>query len=258
MIIPILNGGLGNQLFEISNAYAFAKRYGFHFGINYSLSFLGGYGGGQGNTAVKYKNNLYINIPSTDINLSEIYREKSFGYNEIPRKDNILLYGYFQSKKYFNDYANEVKNLFVFPEEVKNKVNLFLKQFNKPTVSIHIRRGDYLHPGHPNKITIGAQYYAEAVKFFKGYEAIICTDDIASVKKEMNFKNAIYSPFNNEIEDLCLLSQCDNSIICNSSFAWWGSFLGKDKKIVIAPKEWPTSGGHQDFQDIYNEGWILL
>lgn len=103
------------------------------------------------------------------------------------------------------------------------------------------------------------EYYLEAIKLFHEYQTIVCTDDIESVKKEMNFSKAIYSPFNNnELEDLYLLTQCDASIICNSSFSWWGAYLGKNKKIVVAPKSWFASDGHKDFHDIYCKDWIII
>jgi hypothetical protein len=61
----------------------------------------------------------------------------------------------------------------------------------------------------------------------------------------------------NELEDLYLLSQMDAIIICNSSFSWWASYLGKQKQ-VIAPKRWFGIKGPQDYQDIYNKNWIVL
>ena len=253
MIIPILRGGLGNQMFQIANAYAFAKRNNFNFGINYSLSFPES----QGNTAKKYRTNIYANIPFTDNTLSLVYKEPTFCYTPIQPKDDIMFAGFFQSEKYFCDFSKEVKNLFTFPGEVKNKVDSFLKQFDKPIVSIHIRRGDYLKLSHFHKV-IEAKYYLDASKLFGGYQAIICTDDIESVKKEMHFSKAIYSPFTDEIEDFYLLSQCDSSVICNSSFSWSGAYLGKDKKIVTAPKEWFASNGPKDFHDIYCKDWVLL
>jgi len=253
MIVPILKGGLGNQLFQIANAYAFAKRHKFDFGINYNLSFSGG----QGNLAYKYRNNLYAKIPFTDMGLQGSYIEPTFSYSEIPARDNVLLHGFFQSEKYFMDFENDIKNLLNFPDETKNKVNQFLSQFNKPIVSLHIRRGDYLNLSHFHKI-VDSSYYLKASKLFGGYQAVICTDDAEAVKREMRFSNAVFLPFNDEIDDMYLLSQCDSSVICNSSFSWWGAYLGKDKKIVVAPKEWFASAGPQDYQDIYRKDWIVI
>ena len=253
MIIPILKGGLGNQLFQIANAYAFAKRHKFDFGINYNLSFSGG----QGNLAHNYRNNLYAKIPFTDMSLQVSYIEPTFSYIEIPAMDNILLDGYFQTEKYFEDFENDIKNLFVFPDEVKSKVDQFFNGLNHPVVGIHIRRGDYVRLSNFHKVQ-KSDYYANASKELGQCQAIVCTDDWNTVQKEMKFTNAIRSPFTNEIEDLYLLSQCDSLIICNSSFSWWGAYLGKKKDKVIAPKQWFAEQGPQDYQDIYRKDWIRI
>jgi len=253
MIVPILKGGLGNQMFQIANAFAFAKRNSFNWGINYNFSFCPN----QGNTAHKYKDNFYQKIPSIDFQPPSIYNEPRFNFDPIPAIDNILLDGFFQSEKYFGDYSNEVKELFTFSKECKLKVDQFIKNLNHPIVGIHIRRGDYIRLSNYHKVQ-KSDYYIEASKVLGKSQAIICTDDWASVQKEMKFTNAINSPFTNEIEDLYLLSQCDSLVICNSSFSWWGAYLGKDKEKVIAPKNWFGETGPKDYQDIYREGWICL
>lgn len=253
MIVPILKGGLCNQMFQIATAYAFAKRNDFDFGINYELSFCPN----QGSTAPKYKDTLYSKIPSTNFRPLSIYNEPKFNYNPIPVVDNILLDGCFQTEKYFEDYKDDVKSLFTFSEEVKSKVNEFLKAFNKLVVGIHIRRGDYINLSSFHKVQ-KSDYYTKAAKLFQDYQAVICTDDWNTVQKEMSFSKAIKSPFGNEIEDLYLLSQCDSLVICNSSFSWWGAFLGKDKNKVVAPKNWFAENGPKEYNDVYRKEWILL
>lgn len=253
MIVPILKGGLGNQMFQIANAFAFAKRNHFDWGINYILSFCPN----QGSTAHKYRDNFYSKIPSTDMQLSSAWVEPRFNFTPITITDNILLDGYFQSEKYFEDFRNEVKELFTFPEESKLKVDQFIKNLNHPLVGIHIRRGDYIRCSDHHKIQ-KADYYVEASKVLGKSQAIVCTDDWSTVQKEMKFTNAINSPFTNEIEDLYLLSQCDSLVICNSSFSWWGAYLGKNKEKVIAPKQWFGESGPKEYQDIYRKEWICL
>ena len=61
-----------------------------------------------------------------------------------------------------------------------------------------------------------------------------------------------------DIQDLYSLSQCDSVIIANSSFSWWGSYLGKEKETVIAPARWFGKDGFQDFEDIYNKNWTII
>jgi len=60
------------------------------------------------------------------------------------------------------------------------------------------------------------------------------------------------------LEDLYILSQCDNLILCNSSFSWWGEYLGIKKQNVICPAVWFKKDGPQDYQDIFRDGWIKI
>jgi hypothetical protein len=255
MIVPLLAGGIGNQMFQISNAYAYSLKYNLNFAINYELSFCPN----QGFNAKKYKNSIYKKINSTEVKPLNIFKEPFFHFNSIPFiGDNVLFDGYFQTEKYFKDFTKEVRNLFVFPEEVIKKVNDFIDSIKKPLVGLHIRRGDYIKfkAVHPIK---GSNYYLESSKIIGNkFQAVVCTDDWKSVNNEMSFSKAMKSPFNDELEDLYLLSKCNALVLCNSSFSWWSSFLIQDKDIVIAPKEWFIGNGPKDYQDIFREGWILL
>ena len=79
------------------------------------------------------------------------------------------------------------------------------------------------------------------------------------VKENFIGDNFFYSQYDNEILDLSLMSICDNNIISNSSFSWWGAYLNKNKnKTVIAPNQWFGPNGPKDTQDIIPENWIKL
>ena len=56
--------------------------------------------------------------------------------------------------------------------------------------------------------------------------------------------------------DLCVMSWCNAHIIANSSFSWWGAWLGGGK--TIAPKNWFGPKGPQDWNDVYCNGWEVL
>jgi hypothetical protein len=124
MITAYLQGGLGNQMFQISAAHALSLRLGVESNFNFNASHVET----QGHGANRYRNNLFKNINSYDINFNEfkIYRETSFNYNELPLLDNLCLLGIFHTEKYFLDCKNEIVNLFNFEQENNQKIKKFI------------------------------------------------------------------------------------------------------------------------------------
>jgi hypothetical protein len=88
---------------------------------------------------------------------------------------------------------------------------------------------------------------------------VFISDDINWVKEHFKGDNIVYSPFKTDIDDLILMSKCDNNIIANSSFSWWGAYLNKNEdKKVVAPIEWFGVNGPKDIQDIIPKNWIKI
>ena len=258
MIINDLIGGLGNQLFQISAGFAHAKNTQTNYAINYKI---GSVYYGQGHPHIKYKDNLYKNIPVTNDNFFSLYREPNYTYTSIPKLNNLCLIGYFQSRKYFLGYEEEVKNLFEFPNSLRKKVLNKFNRIKKKKLGIHFRLGDYRsenQEGVFHNIDYSS-YLKEATKYFgDDYEFLIFSDDLNLLKKEVNNKNLVNLENDNEIEDLYSLSQCDSVIMSNSSFSWWGSFLGKKKEKIICPDKWYGPRGPKDSQDLYEDSWTII
>jgi len=205
MIVPMLKGGLCNQMFIVAAGYALSLRSHDVFAINYNLPHYGM----SRLSHVHYKDTIYKRIPQTDCIPQALYKAPHWTYSPIPYLGTMLIDGYFQSEKHFVDYKEAVKNMFSVPREVKDDVNQWLSQIDGHKVSIHIRRGDYkdLKDIHPN---IGTEYYIEAMKRIGNASYIICTDDWDSVSKEFNFdKRFHFSPYYRVLLDLiiriCLL-----------------------------------------------------
>ncbi len=261
MITNVLYGGLGNQLFQIAAGFAHSKRMNTNYAINYSLS-LNKKWVGQGNSPEKYKNNFFLKIPETNKEEKTFlpYIQPEFKYRKIPISDNLILHGYFQSEKYFEHFDKEIKELFFFPPELKKKINKKMDFSSKRKIGVHIRRGDYIFEKNKDvHCLIDPNYYFKAMQFFKSdnVEFILFSDDHKSIKNEFDlsiFKNLNN---NNELEDLYSLSQCDGIIMSNSSFSWWGSWLGKPKYRVVSPKVWFGPAGPKE-TDIHKDEWIKL
>jgi GR25 family glycosyltransferase involved in LPS biosynthesis len=262
-IIVKPNGGLGNQLFEIANGYAYSLRYKKRF-------FITGSWGGITKERPTYWNNYLKNlkpylITPKRIRKIKVYKEPKFSYTEIQNyKGHICFEGYYQSEKYFEDYSEAVRKLFTLPDDLKPK---FIKE--GICVALHIRRGDYLNKSDFH-VNIEKFYYDNAKKIIEeklGFRPnyYYFSDDIDWVKEE--FKDSLLEndkiiSGHKDYEELYIMSLCDHFIIANSSFSWWGSWLSvtqsEETKIVIAPDTWFGLSGIEDYQDIYCKNWIKM
>lgn len=208
-----------------------------------------------------------------------MYREKSMRYKHFPKKvGSTQLHGYFQSDKYFSKNKSKVISLFT---EYKKEIQFDLdKKFpsGKETISIHVRRADYLRLQHAHVVQ-PEQYYEDALKAMsnklgykndieqmnKDYRFVIFSDDIEWCQTESKtfskLKDVHFMGRNSAIEDMYLMSMCDHHIIANSTFSWWGSYLNEKKNVtVVAPKAWFALGYKkpEEWQDIYCKDWIRV
>ncbi len=179
---------------------------------------------------------------------------------------NAAVKGYWQSKEYAAIVEQVLLENFIFTygeAELGNWHNRFL--MDHQSVSIHIRRGDYLQETGLYGNLSESMYYNKAIDFFIGNmenpHFIFFSDDISWVKENYKLKDAIYIEPNmfEHYEgwyDMCLMSCCSHNIIANSSFSWWGAWLNKNqRKIVVAPERWLAG---RDTPDIWCDGWIKM
>jgi hypothetical protein len=251
-------GGLGNVLFQVIAAYSISKRDNMsliidptnHHGAHYGIS--------------KYISNILRNIKfSTEPLNFTGYGEPGHHYTEIPKfNTDIKLIGYFQSEKYFNEYRDEVLELLSPTNEITTKLTeKYSDVLKNKTTSLHVRRGDYLglpdfHPVLP------IEYYKESLKIINDDSTVlIFSDDINWCESNFEFiKNKIFITDLEDFEELYLMSMCDNNIIGNSTFSWWGAWLNKNNnKQVISPKVWfGPSLSYLITKDIYCDNWIII
>ena len=290
MIIIRLMGGLGNQMFQ----YAFGRHLAeiHKCTLKLDLSFLLNKFQGANVTIRKYE--LYklniienianqndinkftrttglINIISQKINPYKIIRETQFHFDENilkSGKNSYSIDGYWQSEKYFKNIENIIRNDFQIKADFKEKnKNLEEKIKSTESVSIHIRRGDYV----TNEVTnnfhgiCSVDYYQNAIKQISqlvSYPVFyIFSDDIEWAKTNIVSDFSTYyvdNDVDSNDEDLKLMSMCKHHIIANSSFSWWGAWLNPDlNKIVIAPSKW-FNDTSLDTKDLYPDNWIKI
>ncbi|MDI1256467.1 MAG: alpha-1,2-fucosyltransferase [Flavobacterium sp.] len=273
MIIVRLIGGLGNQMFQYAAAKALAieKKQRLRIDVEgFETYNLHSYGFGHFNIkAKKFKRHaktfkrIYNFFCKTTY-----YTETDFGFNPKLfdlKGCNIYLDGYFQSALYFEKHANAIRKDFEIISPLKPITRTTLDHIKSTeSVSIHIRRGDYLQNALHN--TDKELFYKNAMQIIENELGnpvyFVFSDDMPWVKRNfITNKTTIFVDFNDvssNFEDLKLMSSCKHNIIANSSFSWWGAWLNNNpKKIVVAPKKW-FNDDTVNTKDIIPESWISI
>lgn len=273
--IIVFNGGLGNQMFQyafylrLKNEYPFSL---FLFDITQSQECHYGYELDKYfhiNSVKNIKRYEILNNLTPIVNnaFHKIKQDYSLKYTPklIFSNYTLLRYeGYWQSEKYFLSIESQIRKVFSFSEKylsTKTKeLTSLLKQTN--SVSIHIRRGDYL-PEIDNRGICSLNYYTKAIAYIRDNVKdpffVIFSDDLEWVRNNLKCNNSVFIDWNqgnDSWQDMYLMSQCKHNIIANSSFSWWGAWLNQNpRRIVIAPTPWFNNT--PDF-DIIPSNWILI
>jgi hypothetical protein len=183
---------------------------------------------------------------------------------------NIYLDGYWQHYKYFEQFNLSILEEFTLKnnERAAYKIIAEIEQ-NESSVSLHIRRGDYISDSNANNLmgVLPISYYQRAIDYINKVVKNPCyyvfSDDIDWVKKNLNTKSCFQFV---DIEDgkkdyleLDAMNKCRHNIIANSSFSWWGAFLNKNPdKIVIAPDKWVKPAEINMKINLQFPSWIKL
>jgi hypothetical protein len=257
MIVTKLQGGLGNQLFQWATTENLSIKY------NCDIFFDKSYFQSSANSLVtqwnyeldKFDN---IKIKETDgSNLNKIY--DNFIFTEI--HNNSYLDGYWQSEKYFLENQEFIKNKLKIKDSFVNHIYEKYPILQENTVSLHVRRGDYLNiqDHHPVQ-TI--EYYNNCIEELNenNINIMVFSNDIDWCIDNLKYKNITYVLNQTNVDDLYTMSLCRHNIIANSSFSWWGAWLNRNQnKKVIAPKKWfGINNIHIDTKDLLPKSWIKL
>lgn len=258
IITSFLMGGLGNQMFQISKALSEGYENGIEVVFRPS-SFIPM----NGNQPTEYLDNIYRNLTFKEIdeNLERI-SEPSWSFNKtnIFYYKSIEFYGYYQSSKNFKSQSEKIKDCFLPTQQFINKIkNLYPKIFGENSVSIHVRRGDYVGISEILPV-IDKTYIDESLnQIGKHSHIFIFSNDKEWCKENLNYENSTVVEGLEDYEELWSISLCNHNIMSNSSFSWWGSYLNLNKnKKVIVPSVWFGSKGEKNYQDIYEDEWIKI
>ena len=293
MIISQIIGGLGNQMFQYAAGRSLALRKGED--LKLDLSGFANYGLHQGfelarvftcdaqaadatdiRTILKWQSPALVRRLLRRQNMQSFRRpnfvvEPYFSYwagiNDAPAA--CYLSGYWQSEKYFSNHAAQIRRDFRFGPAISDENEKVAEQIAASNaVSLHIRRGDYLK--NPTNLAIygtcSLAYYQAAMRHIAERVSdphfIVFSDDLIWAREQLKsgFRTS-YVDHNRGAEsfnDMLLMSLCQHHIIANSTFSWWGAWLGSNPaKIVAAPDPW-FDDQSIDSSDLIPDSWHTL
>lgn len=261
-----IKGGLGNQLFQIAAAYAYAKKEGGTLHILHKEH--------NGDRPVywetilhRVKPYLVQSIPPHMIHWNESLATM---YQPIPSltSQGVLLDGYRQTSNYFynDEIQQELRELFAPSSALMNEVLArysFLLENKDRVIVVHARRTDYLRNQHMIDIhgPLHSDYYKEAIRRMKEKVQdpiwLLTSDDNRywmEIEKELDIHAPVILMNESDIHTFALLQQFQHIIMSNSTFIWWCTWMA-DAKYVIAPSKWFGPAGPYPYDDIYEDHW---
>ena len=288
MIVVHVNGGLGNQLFQLAAGKALATRLGVELRLDTRLynrempieldlglhRFAHGTREAKTQSVPPIKHEGWCRYLSGKIRGRGMrqYREASLAYDASFSSlgDQTYLKGYWQSEKYFVGYEPTIREMLTFVTSPSSENRKTLDEMhNCLPVSLHIRRAAFVSVPKFHAIhgTCDLDYYQRAAqtiaeKTDKEPVFYAFSDEPDWVQENLKLPFEVRHMRQNDgstnYEDMRLMSACHHHILANSSFSWWGAWLNPSaKKIVIAPKRWFADPSMQ-VHDIISPGWLAI
>ena len=262
MKIVHFNSGLGNQIFQYMFSVYLKNKYNNVYGY-YNKKWLNLHNGLEIHKVFECelpKSSLFSRLIAFLCRL--IHRMDYFHlfYSTDDSYSSCAIYysGYWQDRKYFESLP-KLKFIKYNLNPLNDEICKTMK--GCMSVSIHVRRGDYLTTKEIVDLS-STDYYDRAVKFIEEHLPcpvyFIFSDDMEWVKNNIHVDNCHYIDWNKGVDsffDMYLMSQCKAHIIANSSFSFWGAYLSDNNRINIYPSSWFT---HLPSPNIAPENWICI
>lgn len=275
-----LMGGLGNQLFQLFACISYGLSHSRRIILPYSEVLT------SGTMRSTYWDNLFKTIKhmttfnnsqytNDDLSRFDTFRENDYRFKMIDSfaVPNIRLYGYFQSPLYFQEQSDIICDILNLPNQislVREQYNTYFSE-NVITISMHFRIGDYknIQDYHP---LMPVQYYISALQhIIMLHNGKTCNvlyfceqKDIDTVSRMISqikgiVRNVQFVKVDNVVSDweqMLLMAGCQDNIIANSTFSWWGAYLNQTRnKNVCYPMTWFGPSAKHDVADLFPNNW---
>ncbi|SHL22374.1 alpha-1,2-fucosyltransferase [Roseibium suaedae] len=286
-VVTRLQGGLGNLLFQYMAGQSLAD----HLNVPHHCVAGEGIGHGSALELVGIEPS-YVSVPAfmikragkkRDRSLTDFLRtglgrwplmpvrEPQFHYwpGFFDLKSGCLLSGYWQSPKYFSELKTPPASIMAM-NAVLNRIEPSVVSGIREgtTVCIHIRRGDYLKEPSALEVhgLIEPDYYERGHRMMEELHApdryLVFSDSPDLAREALgHLPKVVFMEPRPQEQDLALMSLCHHHIIANSSFSWWGAWLGRrEGQTVIAPRYWfsPQTLRKKYVLDLIPDDWVLL
>ena len=191
--------------------------------------------------------------------------------------DNVMLNGYFQSWRYFEEVERTIRKEFVFKDLIQRKAESFLQKSvansygsnytrnDVVIIGIHVRRSDMTDYESRQKgyVVANRQYIQASMTFFEAQYSrilfVVCSDDLFWVQQNVKSESfpVVYSENFHAILDLAILSLSDHVIITVGSFGWWGAYLAGGRTVYMSdfPRKYSLLDDEYRAKDYFYPGW---
>jgi hypothetical protein len=183
------------------------------------------------------------------------------GFVDVTSGRHNLVFGYFQTYRYFHSLDSEDKKL-TLREETEKFAQLKDMAVKSGPIVVHVRLGDYIKEKHFGILT--TNFYAKAfsrLNINSSSQPIwVFSDDPRKAIKilPIEYKKRYFLVPNhglNSAETLELMRYGSSYVIANSTFSWWGANLSyTNDPAVVAPEKW--FAGMQDPRDLIPGHWM--
>jgi hypothetical protein len=287
MKILRFKGGLGNQLFQYGLLISLIENYDNDVYIDLSaFDLIPRYRG-----EFSLENSFHVHIKRLQASIKQIdflsnknysridrlrlritgykkthYLDRERGFDKNVYNDSPLyLDGYWQSFRYFKDYKNTIIANLVFKINIDDEFILDLARrikLEKSSVSIHVRRGDYLNDNSIYVDLMNTSYYNDCLNQIldSDRKVFVFSDDINSLTNVALFEGFEFINTNGlpDHYDMYLMSLCKINIIANSTYSWWSAFLNRNTDIKIyCPSRW-FAIRESYIKDLYPSDWNII
>lgn len=237
MFQVLKQGRFGNNLFQFAFGYATSQRLGTSFFMQEPLI-------PEYFTLSNYQPPSPEDIEAFIQSSPPLYQTSTDNF-DTPEllnnlKDHCIYQGFYQSEQFFMPFKEEILTLLTpRPHWVEQMQQACAEWFQRPTIAVHVRRGDYLET-HPYCWALPLSFFHDClarIPYLESYNVLFLSDSIDEVQAEFaHIPNAFFSR-QSEFIDFLVMMHADILIGSNSSFSWWGGYLNrKPNKLVLAPK----------------------